>query len=78
MEFGLKFCMMLLYVSNHGKMVGAFLISKTSFFWDILVLTAVVLDDIWMFSTCPEEAMFKILLKKYVEFEGIKNMLKDQ
>ena len=30
----------------------------------------------WTVSTCPEGAMFKILLKS-VEFEGIQNTLKD-
>ena len=31
----------------------------------------------WMVCTCPDGAMFKIWLKS-VEFEGIKNSLKDQ
>ena len=35
-----------------------------------------VLDDVWMVSTCPDGAMFKIWLKS-VEFKGIKNSLKD-
>ena len=43
----------------------------------LLFLTgADVLDDIMFVFTCPVGAMFKILLKS-VEFEGIKNPLKD-
>ena len=39
-------------------------------------LGLVSLMTFWMVCTCPEEAMFKIWLK-YVEFESIKNSLKD-
>ena len=40
-------------------------------------LTGLVsLMTFWMVFICPEEAMFKIWLKS-VEFEGIKNGLKD-
>ena len=39
-------------------------------------LGLVSLMALWMVCICPEGAMFKIWLKS-VEFEGIKNTLKD-